>query len=170
MSDAKPTIQSCFNDTLERRADRPAIGFANIKGEIDWLTTAGFHRESARQAAWLRGIGLEQGDTAVLVTGDQRVAATTVCGILQLGALPLLVAPPAIQGVNSNLENIIRHVIGLTAARLVLLPPEMKPAAPAIAAQYPGTIPLFGSPGDDIEAPAEPTIVVRRPARRRRCS
>jgi fatty-acyl-CoA synthase len=160
MSSAEPTIQSAFNDMLERRADKPAIGFANIKGEIDWLTTAGFHRESAIRAAWLQGIGLEQGDRAVLVTGDQRVAATTVCGILQLGAVPLLVAPPAIQGVNSNLENVIRHVVGLTGAKMVLLPPEMEPAAPAIAEQYPGTIPVFGSPGDEVEAPDVPAIVV----------
>jgi acyl-CoA synthetase (AMP-forming)/AMP-acid ligase II len=160
MSGSKPTIQSSINDTLERRADKPAIGFANIKGEIDWLTTAGFHRESSVKAAWLRDLGLEQGDRAVLVTGDQRFAATTVCGILQLGAVPLLVAPPAIQGVNSNLENVIRHVVGLTGAKMVLLPPEMKPAAPAIAEQYPNTIPVVGPPGDDIEAPTEPTIVV----------
>jgi fatty-acyl-CoA synthase len=160
MSGSKRTIQSSINDTLERRADKPAIGFANIKGEIDWLTTAGFHRESGKQAAWLQGIGLEQGDAAVLVTGDQRFAATTVCGILQLGAVPLLVAPPAIQGVNSNLENVIRHVVGLTGAKMVLLPPEMQPAAAPIAAQYPNTIPVVGSPGEDVKAPAEPKIVV----------
>jgi len=160
MSAAKPTIQSAFSDTLERRADKPAIGFANIKGEIDWLTTAGFHHESAIKATWLHGLGLEQGESAVLVTGDQRFAATSVCGILQLGAVPLLVAPPAIQGVNSNLENVIRHVVGLTGAKMVLLPPEMEPAAPAIAAQYPDTIPVVGPPGEDVAGPADPTIVV----------
>jgi acyl-CoA synthetase (AMP-forming)/AMP-acid ligase II len=160
MSGAQPTIQGSFNDLLARRADRPAIGFADIKGNIDWLTTAAFQRESAVKAAWLRDKGLGRGDAAVLVTADQRFAATAVCGILQLGAVPLLVAPPAIQGVNSNLEAVIRHVVGLTEARQVLLPPEMEQAAATIAEQYPDTIPVVGSPPDEIEAPDDPPIVV----------
>ena len=53
------TLQAAFSETLERRADRPAIGFAGIRGDIEWLTTTEFHRESAAKAAWLRGIGFD---------------------------------------------------------------------------------------------------------------
>ena len=114
------TIQQSFNETLERRADLPAIGFADIHGNIDWLTTTEFHRESAARAASFRERGLGQGDVAVLVSADPRFAATSVCGVLQSGAVPLLVAPPAIQGVNSNLEAVIENVAERTSARLVL--------------------------------------------------
>jgi acyl-CoA synthetase (AMP-forming)/AMP-acid ligase II len=114
------TIQQAFNETLERRAERPAVGFADIRGNIEWLTTREFHLESAARASSFRERGLDRGDVAVLVSADPRIAATSVCGILQIGAVPLLVAPPAIQGVNSNLEAVIRNVAERTGAGLVL--------------------------------------------------
>jgi acyl-CoA synthetase (AMP-forming)/AMP-acid ligase II len=156
------TIQQAFNATLERRADLPAVGFADIHGNIEWLTTTEFHRESAEKAAWLSGFGLERGDVAVLVTADPRFGATCVCGILQAGAVPLLVAPPAIQGVNSNLEAVVRNVVERTRAKLVLLPPEMKPEG----GTYGGTVPVMGMPADaDVtEAAPEISIVVPDPS------
>ena len=45
------TVQQAFKDTLERRPDERAVGFADIHGNIDWLTTTAFHRESAARAA-----------------------------------------------------------------------------------------------------------------------
>lgn len=154
------TIQAAFKNTLEHRANRPAVGFADIRGEIAWLTTNEFHRESAGKAAWLRGIGFDPGDVAVLVTGDPRFAATTVCGVLQAGAVPLLVAPPAIQGVNSNLEAIVKCVVGRTRARLVLLPSEMESAASAIVERYPNTAAVLGGHGSDAQEPEDVSIVV----------
>lgn len=121
------TIQQAFKETLARRADLPAVGFADIKGNIEWLSTTEFHRESAARAAGFRERGLGRGDVAVLVSADPRVAATTVCGILQIGAVPLLVAPPAIQGVHSNLEAVIGNVAERTRAKLVLRSDEPPP-------------------------------------------
>ena len=138
------TIQGVLRDRLERHPDRRAVGFAGLDRSIDWMTTAQLHRAAAARAAWLRGAGLEAGQTAVLVSAEPRFAATAVLGMLQIGAVPLLIAPPAIRGVNSNLAEVIRHVVGLSAARVVLLPRGMEKTAAALAETRPGTTPIVG--------------------------
>jgi fatty-acyl-CoA synthase len=161
MPPREETIQGVLRERLERHPDRRAVGFARLDGAIDWLTTAELHRAAAAQAAWLSGAGLRAGQPAVLVSSEPRFAATAVLGILQLGAVPLLIAPPAIQGVNSNLGEVIRHVVGLSAARLVLLPLGMERTAAALAERHPGTTPIVGEPKG--EAAGEPGIEVPDP-------
>lgn len=158
MAGREETIQGLLHDRLERHPDKRALAIVGIDGAINWLTTAGLHRAAAGRAAWLREAGLRQGDTAVLVSSDPGFAASCVLGILQLGAVPLLVAPPAIQGVNSNLREVIRHVAGLSSARLVLLPKGMGETAALLAEKHAGTAALVGEGGGDAAEPgfAEP--------------
>jgi acyl-CoA synthetase (AMP-forming)/AMP-acid ligase II len=118
MSEPK-TIQRALLDGLERRPDEPAVGFAELSGRVEWMTTSELHRQAAARIEGLRRDGVEAGGRAVLVTSSPRYAALTVTGILQLGGVPLLVAPPAIQGVNSQLQQVIEHVLGLTGGVLV---------------------------------------------------
>jgi len=113
------TIQRALADALERDPDARAVGFADPGGEVAWLTRAQLHREAAALAARLREAGLGPGRAAVLVSAEPRFAATAVTGILQLGALPLLVAPRAIQGTNSQLDQVVEHVLRVTGGVLV---------------------------------------------------
>jgi fatty-acyl-CoA synthase len=115
-------------------AGRRCIGFAGRRGAVEWWTSAHLFREASARAAWLRAEGLGPADVVVLVSSEPRFATVCLLAILLLGAVPLLVAPPTIQGVNSNLARVLRHVIGLSGARLVLLPRQMAAEAEPLAA------------------------------------
>lgn len=122
------------------------IAFVNRRGGIEDWSRARLLRESSARAAWLGEAGLGPGQVAVLVTADPRFATVCLLAILQLGAVPLLVAPPSIQGVNSNLGRVLRHVVGLSDARVVLLPPNMTDEVPGLAALGPRVLVGDGGP------------------------
>jgi fatty-acyl-CoA synthase len=126
-------------------ADRRCIGFVNRRGGVDWWDATKLLQESSARAAWLREAGLGPSQVAVLVTSDPRFATVCLLAILQLGAVPLLVAPPAIKGVRSNLARVLPHVIALSSAHVVLLPRSMAADAETIAAH--GVTVLVGDEG-----------------------
>jgi acyl-CoA synthetase (AMP-forming)/AMP-acid ligase II len=56
----------------------------------------------------------------MLVLPSEEPTARLVLGTLLLGAVPLLIAPPALTGPNSNLTRVIEHTMALTKAKLVI--------------------------------------------------
>ena len=116
-----PTIQERILHHLDAAPEAPAVAFVDHRGGFEWRSRAQFFGEASRWGGVLENRGVGVGDVVVIVSVEPEFAATSVLATLQLGAIPLLVAPPAIQGVNSNLQKVLTHTIRKSGARLVLL-------------------------------------------------
>jgi fatty-acyl-CoA synthase len=156
-----PTIQERILFHLDAAPDARAIAFVDHRGEFEWQTRAQFFGEAARWGGVLESRGVTPGDAVVIVSVEPEFAATSVLATLQLGAIPLLVAPPAIQGVNSNLQKVLSHTIRKSGARLALLSDGkiatgIDPAADDTGADYIAGAEVFRAAPD-----REPPRVVR---------
>jgi fatty-acyl-CoA synthase len=136
--------------------ERRRLGFVDRRGRIEGWDAPTLREQTGARARWMHLAGLGAGQVAVVVTADPKFAAVCVLAALELGAVPLLVAPPAIQGVNSNLGRVLGHVVGLAEARLALLPPAMAADGEALSSR--GVSVLFGDAPADVPRVALPAV------------
>lgn len=134
----KRTLQGALLARLEEDAGRPAIAFVDGAGRCEWESRQRFLERAAGAASVLADAGLRAGDVGVVVSVDPREAALAVAALLVLGAQPILVAPPAIQGTASSLRDVLLDVVRRTAARACLVPRAMKSDVGALEAASPG--------------------------------
>lgn len=134
----KDTLRTAILARLAEEPERASIGLVDAAGGVRWHSRAAFVRDAERSARALATLGLEPGAVGVVVSVEPEECATAVLAMLLLGATPLLVAPPAIQGLHSSLNAVLRDVVRRTAARLVLLPRGMPAEADALRAASPG--------------------------------
>ena len=122
------SIQARLYARLEKAPERRAIAFYNGRGEVSWKSFWQFHNQAVGYAARLREQGLRNGDVCILVLPSNELCATLIFSILILGAIPLLVAPPTIQGERaySSLAQILKGIIGKTKPRLVVCAKSLK--------------------------------------------
>ncbi len=121
------TLQGRIQNLLEAKPTSRAIAFYNDQGRFEWQSLEQFYHRAERAAANLADRGLRRGEVALIVLHSGEVSATVLCGSLLIGALPLLIAPPVVQGAAafSNLGLVLRHVIGKTRPRLVVCDPHL---------------------------------------------
>ncbi len=112
-------LQAKIYAELERAPDRRCLGFVDGRG-VTWRTGAEFFHRAERHAAHLRAAGLAQGDVCVIVLPSKEHSATTLMASLMLGAIPLMVAPPMIQGGLSSLTAVLQRTVRKTRARVVV--------------------------------------------------
>ena len=113
------SLQEALRHALTRSPRRRALGFYSREG-CRWLSRGEVEARAAELAAGLRTAGLKPGDTILLVLGTGEPAALLLLAALMAGGVPLLIAPPVIQGTNSSLLEILQNVIRRTGTRLVL--------------------------------------------------
>lgn len=113
-------LQARIYAQWEREPDRRSVGFLSAAGEVTWRTREELYRRAAGIAARMRAEGLGRGEVCVLVLQSKEFCATALLGALMVGAIPLLIAPPIIQGANSSLGRILRRTIRKTRARVVI--------------------------------------------------
>lgn len=119
------TLQERFRDRLARHPDDRALAFYRPGKPVEWLSFSDFHSEALAVAGGLARRGLKQGDVCLIVLPSGPQSATILMAALLLGAKPLLVAPPALLGMNSDLPRVIAHALKLTRASLVVLPTSL---------------------------------------------
>ena len=129
---ARGSLQARIVARLERAPERPAIAFYGADGRHDWSSLERFASRAADFAARLAARGLERGDVCIVVLPSGEGAATALLALLLLGAVPLLVAPPALGGSLLDLPRILRETVRRTRARLVLGGASMAGLASAI--------------------------------------
>jgi len=152
------TLQGRLRARLDEAPAARALACIDARGAAIWWTRAELHAEAARCAARMGELGLRAGDVVVLVCVDPREAALGALGAWRAGAIPLLVAPPTIQGLNSSLATILRHALARTEARLLVLTRAAAPRADELAAALPGLRIERGF--ETLLAPAQPAISV----------
>lgn len=115
------SIQARLLDTFTRESSRRCLTFVDDKGHFEWLTNAEVGNRTREAASKLAQAGLKRGEACVLVLPSDERCAFLILGTLWLGALPLLVAPPVIQGFNPVLLRTIESVIRRTKPGVVVL-------------------------------------------------
>ncbi len=132
------SIQGRIGARIAAQPGDGALAFVAGDGHLDRWTWKALDAEARRRAALLRDAGLGRGDVCVLVLPSDADCALTLLGVLVLGAVPLLIAPPTIQGSKGHLAEIVARVTRKTEARLVIEEP------------------LRGDPAQEVEAWHEP--------------
>ncbi len=138
-----PSLQAVLRRTLHDSPHRRALGFYTRKG-CTWLSREEVEARAARLAAGLKVAGLAPGDVTILVLGTGEPAALLLLAVLMAGGVPLLIAPPVIQGTNSSLLEILQNVVRRTGTRLVLADKAMGKYREALEASHPETLFLWG--------------------------
>lgn len=127
------SLQSVLHRRLDEAPGGRALAWYTPSGEFSWLSIEECLSHAAGHAARLAEAGLRRGDVCIIVLPSEPLAATLVASVLLLGAVPLLIAPPLLQGVHSTLFDTLERVVRTTRARVVVLPATMA----SIAARLP---------------------------------
>lgn len=114
-------MQSEFRARLEADPDGRALTFLDSRGRFQWRSFADVFQSAAKVGSILASKGLRKGDAVVLVVPSDQDACHAVLGCLLIGALPVLVAPPVVHGVHSNLDKVIRHVTRKVSASMLII-------------------------------------------------
>jgi fatty-acyl-CoA synthase len=140
------SLQARLYKRLEKEADRRAITFYNQRGEYSWYSVEQFYKKAAARAAQLADQGLRKGDICILVLPSDESCATLLLGSLFVGAVPLLIAPPVLQGAGafSSLTQIIKRITRKTKPRLVVCEESMTSMRSELEAVRKDTRFLFG--------------------------
>lgn len=127
------TFQERLRSRLEEDPEARCLAFVDRRGGFTWRSRREVGERVAGGAAWLVSRGTRPGDVCLSVAVDPEACAYAVLATLVAGGVPLLVAPPAIQGVNSSLAEILGDVARRAEPRLALLAPGMEAVARRLA-------------------------------------
>ena len=94
----KGSFQETLLDACDRGPDKLALTFWEDGTAPDWLTREAVVVRAGRIAQALANRGIRTGSACLLVMASDEEAVLTTLAVLLLGAKPLLVAPPTIQG------------------------------------------------------------------------
>jgi acyl-CoA synthetase (AMP-forming)/AMP-acid ligase II len=120
MQSSERSLQAKLLERWQLRPDVPALAWFDSQRNITWYDFRSVVERAAAPQAVLREAGLSPGDVTMIVMSDPATSSNTLLGVLMAGGVPLLVAPPVIQGSRSSLADIFRGVFEKTQTRLVV--------------------------------------------------
>jgi fatty-acyl-CoA synthase len=159
------SLQRRLRTQLERNADGRAIAFVGAGGEVRWRTWREFVEGAAGYGRWLTEAGLRAGDVAVLAIPSDEACARALMGALLVGAVPLLVAPPALQDASSHLLQVLVRTSRRAGARVAVVPPGTDGLDTEPSGRGPRTR-FLTLPEHGVEPSADLLPVVQPPAER----
>jgi len=87
---------------------------------VDWKSFAQVHTTASEYGSRLVERGVRPGDVCIVVMPTGETAALSILAILLVGGVPVLVAPPVLPGLHSNLTQILERVARKTRAKVML--------------------------------------------------
>lgn len=114
------SLQRRWRDLRDRDPDAFALAWYDRRRTVTWLTRDELARRAGAVAAGLVDRGVRPGDTCLVVRPSELDTCVLVVAIHLTGAVPLLVAPPAILGENGNLGDVVTDVVVRTSPRIVV--------------------------------------------------
>lgn len=124
------SIQARWRHTVEEDPGAHAIGFYSRRDEFEWLSRAELQARASAYGRLLEESGLRSGEVCLIVLPSGERAGLVLLGALLLGAVPLLVAPPALQGSNGHLAETIERTARRTRASLAVFASGYSPGPP----------------------------------------
>ena len=138
------TLQHSIFELAQSDPDARALGFYSGDRTCEWVTRGELAASASRAAGRLTELGLEPGGVCVQVPYNDRFAVDVLLGTVAAGGLPLLVAPPAIQGLNSSLPDILHGIIARTSAPVVVGADTLRSMEDDLTTRHPSTQFVFG--------------------------
>jgi len=160
---AHGTIQRRLYDRLLANPEGRALATYAADGSYTWWSYGEVHRRAAGLTAGMRAVGLSAGEVCVLAQGSEELSALTLLGVLLGGGVPVLVAPPIIRGLHSNLVQVLSRVLAETGSRLVILGQGFEATAATLERKHPGITVVIGSERIDGAAPSDLEFAEPRP-------
>jgi acyl-CoA synthetase (AMP-forming)/AMP-acid ligase II len=120
------TLQARFEERLREDPDGRALAWYEPGSPVEWVSFEQLHHRASGIASNLVGRGLRPGDTCIIVLPSGDLAANMLMAVLLAGARPLLMAPPALLGMNSDLPRILRATVARSEATMVMLPASLR--------------------------------------------
>lgn len=158
----RDSLQARIQSEVDRRPDQRILGFVDaVSGETRWRTWAELHDRAVNDALRLRDAGLVRGAVCVLVLPSDEDCASMLLATLLLGGVPLLIAPPVLQGENSSLTDIVLDTIQRTSARVVVCHESMQEMTERLHAAGNGARLLF--PSAPTDAPTHRSVELALP-------
>ena len=156
-NDSHTSLQAAFRGRLASNPDGKALAFFNPDGSYTWRTFGEFYETGCGCGSILSEMGVSRGDVCVFMLPSNEMSANALFGSLLIGALPLMVAPPVVRGLHSNLKDVLEYVVKTTSARMVVLEDDEKILGEALQESYLKTSILYTSAllrgGDPAAAP-----------------
>jgi acyl-CoA synthetase (AMP-forming)/AMP-acid ligase II len=152
------SVQARWLAQIEAGPARPAMGFMAASGPFTWLTREALDRRAALTAGWLAESGARRGAVCVIVLPSTEWCATVLLGALRLGAVPLLIAPPSLQGAHSTLPTVLTRTVARTRASVAVCAESLSGVEKDLGRARRGTALLFadGLPPGAVAAAGAP--------------
>lgn len=144
------SLQERLFRRLDEAPESRAIAYYDPSETLSWISFKELYDQSAEVAARLMEQGFKPGDVCVIVLPSGHLAARSIFAVLLLGGIPLLVAPPAVQGSMLDLPRILKHTARKSGASVVLCADTMTDLREELSRDLEGVTLLFGE--DEIVA------------------
>ena len=141
------SIQKRLFDRLDRAPESKAIAYYDPKKQLEWITYAQLYAQSTQIAGKLAEQGLKPGDVCVIALPSDHLSVRSIFAVLMLGGIPLLVAPPSVQGSLLDLPRILKHTAQKAGARMVLCADSMIGYKEELEEDLTEVVLLFGEEG-----------------------
>jgi len=139
------SLQEMFRARLESSPDGNALAFFNPDGSFTWRTFREFYETGRRYGSIMSAKQDLRGKVCVFMLPSDEISANALFGSLLVGAIPLMVAPPVVRGLHSNLKDVLKHVVNTTSARIVVLEDGECELGETIQEYFPETRVLYAS-------------------------
>jgi len=116
------SLQQLLYRRLDEAPEGRALAWYSSSGDYRWATFEALMARASGPAARLAEEGVRVGDVCIIVLPSEELAAVLLLAVFQVGAVPLLVAPPVLRGTHEALLQTLRHTVRRTQARVVILP------------------------------------------------
>lgn len=138
------SIQERLYKRLAKFPDSPAIAYYDPKEQLEWLSFERLYRQASCISNRLAEKGFKHGDVCVIVLPSDHLSVRSVLAVLLSGGIPLLVAPPSVQGSLLDLPRILKHTAKKAGARMILCADTMTDYREELERDLEGTVLLFG--------------------------
>lgn len=139
----RDSLQARLRARVEEEPERPGLGLLGRDGNCTWRTRGELYERARAYGSTLVEHGLKPGDVCCLVLPSEELGCLCLLATLLVGARPVLVAPPVVRGLHSNLKAVLEHVVTKTDARVVVGSREDGDLAVELAPRFTATAFLF---------------------------
>ncbi len=116
------SLQQLLYRRLDEAPEGRALAWYSSSPAFSWMTFEDLMTRATGPAACLAEEGVRAGDVCIIVLPSEELAALLVLAVLQLGAVPLLIAPPLLRSIHETLLQTLRHTVQRTRPRVVIVP------------------------------------------------